>query len=54
MLEKDLLHEQICRLNDRIQKKVDAHRDTALNVAQQVASPNMVVMSDNTVMLPGN
>ena len=36
MLEKDLLYEQICRLNDRTQKRVDTHKDTALNVAQQV------------------
>ncbi|KAL5481265.1 hypothetical protein EMCRGX_G021396 [Ephydatia muelleri] len=36
MLEKDLLYEQICRLNDRTQKKVDSHKGTALNVAQQV------------------
>lgn len=46
MLERELLYEQICRLNDRIQKKVDVHKDTALSVAQQVPS-----VSANTVEL---
>lgn len=38
MLEKDLLEEQVTRLNERLQKKVDARKETTLHVGNKVNS----------------
>ena len=32
-LERELLHEQVCKLTDRVQTKVESHKDSTLQVA---------------------
>ncbi len=51
LLEKELLFEQVCKLTDRANRRVDSQRDSTLSVAKKVNTYQTKIKESNRKMM---